>query len=262
MHLICAAFPRISLRKPVLASEGNQRDVKRVSLRINSEHDRKAVPTTAMSDKPAFKWWCKPHTGMRLGRDLGQKVVDLIQSSPSCGEVPLRRLYYMVDQCREITFDQRVSDQAHQLGSPPPNLAICARCIRASAVKLFAGLMGSQASSGKLRRRCTSTSNNVCSRSRAARARAISPETAALMLGYSPLSTRSRAKAKAVSVKLTLCLWTPIFVSPPVVCWSTIDVLGLSFNVEAGSQPSEVFYEAVLVSEERHLINVSQRGIV
>jgi len=32
-------------------------------------------------------------------------------------------------------------------------------------------------------------------------------------------------------------LWTPIFVSPLVVYWSTISVLGLSFNVEAVCQP-------------------------
>lgn len=41
---------------------------------------------------------------------------------------------------------------------------------------------------------------------RTGRMRAISPETAVLTFGYSPLSTNSRAKAKVVSVKLTLCL--------------------------------------------------------
>lgn len=62
-------------------------------------------------------------------------------------------------------------------------------------------------------RRWTSASKRERSRSRAARARAISPETAALMFAYSPLSTSSGAKSKAASVKLTLCLRTPIILS-------------------------------------------------
>jgi len=54
-------------------------------------------------------------------------------------------------------------------------------------------------------------------------------------------------------------LWTAIFVSPLVVYWSTIGVLGLSFNVEAVCQPRGVFIVAVVGSHERQSIGFSLR---
>ena len=66
----------------------------------------------------------------------------------------------MIDECQQVLTDQWVPDDTHQVAALPPSTrARRAKCTRASEVKLSVAPTGSQASSGKARRRWTSASN-------------------------------------------------------------------------------------------------------
>ena len=115
MRLIREAFPRISLRKPVLSSEGDQRNIERVTINVGLEHDGDAVSSAAMPDEPAFKGSWQPYSRERVRGDLDQEDVDFIKAACCRSEVTLRCLDDMVDQRHQIALDQRMTDQTHQL---------------------------------------------------------------------------------------------------------------------------------------------------
>ena len=166
-----------------------------------------------MADQPSAEGLRQANAGHGVGRDVGDQVVNLIKAFGGGIEVPAGDFDDVINQCSKVLVDQRMSNDAHQAAVPPAAFVSRARCAHAPDVMDSPVRTGSQVSGGSARRRWTSASKRRRSLSRDARARAISPETAALMFGYSPLSTSSRAKLNAASVKLTLCLCAPIIFS-------------------------------------------------
>ena len=55
-----------------------------------------------MADEPSIEWWRQSNTGQRIGRDVGDKLVDLIKASSGSVEVPTGDLDDVINQRGEV----------------------------------------------------------------------------------------------------------------------------------------------------------------
>ena len=131
---------------------------------IRAEHDGKAMAASAMADQPSVERWRQSNTGQRVGRDVGDKRVDLVKASPGSVEAPTGDFDNVINQRGEVLVDQRMSNDAHQAAVPPPDLASLARWARAPDVMDASVRTGSHASRGRARRLWTSASKSSRSR--------------------------------------------------------------------------------------------------
>lgn len=95
-------FPSLAFRHPVPTTEGNKCNKEAVLGEIRTEHDGKSVTPPAMADEPSIEWWRQSNTGQRIGRDVGDKLVDLIKASSGSVEVPTGDLDDVINQRGEV----------------------------------------------------------------------------------------------------------------------------------------------------------------
>ncbi len=151
-------------------------------------------PAASVSDEPSRERHVEPNARGGIVRDCPEQVVDFVEAPFGRREIALGDLEDMVEYSHHVAPDERMANLAH--GHPCPLDGVwrsSARRARASPVTSESSPTGSHWSIGRASRRSTSAASKVACACRAALARTISPETAALMLGYSPASTRAWA---------------------------------------------------------------------
>ncbi len=120
-------LPRLPFYHPVLPAEGNKCNKYAVLGEICAEHHGKAMATSTMADQPSVERWCQSNAGQRVGKDVGDKIVDFLKPSFGGLEVSSGDFNDVINHFGEVLVNQWMPNDAHQAAVVPPALASWAR---------------------------------------------------------------------------------------------------------------------------------------
>ena len=200
--------------EPVASAQRDEPDPEHGVIDIGPEDDGDGhVPPTG-PHQPTLERPLESTARMRALGEPSQERIDLVQA-PLGGTEIAADLKDVVDDAVDVRLDERVTDLPQRVRAQgrSPRRSFTKRS-RAPRVTSPSSPSGNHWSNDSARRRSTSAANGSAWRSRPVLARTSSPDTAALIVGYSPASTGAWAQSNAVSLKLTDCLRAGMASSP------------------------------------------------